>query len=130
MKRYVFLLAAMVIAVSACRKDHNVSPGLFGKWELRRVYGGFAYFDSTYKAGNGNIYQFGSDSTYKLFIKNKLNAQGMFNVVKLIYGGSVSSGIVFNYTENPEPFVFTGTKITIGTSNDDGIASEYQKISN
>ena len=126
----ILLLMMVTAALAACKKGQQVSPGLFGKWELRRTYGGFAYSDSTYKAGNGNVYQFNRDSTYQRFINNKPNAQGIFHIVKLIYGGSTSSGIVFDDTENPESFNYEGTKITIGTSNGDGIASEYQKVSN
>jgi len=129
MKGIPLLIIAVCCLALACKKT-SVSPGLFGKWELRRSYGGFAYFDSTYKAGNGNVFQFNKDSTYKQFINNKLNAQGTFHVVKLIYGGSVSAGIVLGNAGNPEHFDYEGTKITLGTSADDGIASEYQKISN
>ncbi|MFI5162498.1 MAG: hypothetical protein ACHQHN_14555 [Sphingobacteriales bacterium] len=129
MKKVLLLIIIAAIGFTACKKT-GVNPGLFGKWELRRSYGGFAYFDSTYKAGNGNVYQFGNDSTYKLFIKGKLSAQATFHIVKLMYGGSTNSGIVFNDTGNPEAFVFGGTKLTIGTSTNDGIASEYEKVSN
>lgn len=129
MKKGILFIIIAVCCFTACKKN-GVSPGLFGKWELRRSYGGFAYFDSTYKAGNGNTFQFNRDSTYKQFINNKLSAQGTFHIVKLIYGGSTSAGIVFDNIQNPEPFNFNGTTFTVGTSFDDGIASDYQKISN
>jgi hypothetical protein len=129
MKSWILLIIVTICGLIACKKT-GVKPGLFGKWELRRAYGGLSYRDSAYSAGNGNIYQFGADSTYKLFIKGKVNAQGTFHIVKLVYAGSTSAGIVFDDSGNPEPFVFGGTKFTLGTSIDDGIASEYQKISN
>jgi hypothetical protein len=128
MKRILLILFVACI-ISACKKT-GVTPGLFGKWELRCEVGGIAGIDSTFKPGNGTVLQFNSDSTYKQFINNKLNAQGVFHIVKLVYGGSVSSGIVFDNSGNPESFDFEGTKITIGTNYDDGIASGYQKISN
>ena len=59
-------LFAAVVAISSCEKGGTVAPGFFGKYELRRQYGGLYYRDSTYKAGNGTVYQFNSDSTYKL----------------------------------------------------------------
>jgi hypothetical protein len=128
MKR-VLLFVTIICVLAACKKT-VVAPGLFGKWELRRTYGGFAYSDSTYKAGNGHIFQFSSDSSYKQFSNNTVTAQGKFHIVKLVYGGSTSSGIVFSDSENPEPFTFDGTKFTLGSSFDDGIASDYKKISN
>jgi len=121
----------MLVACSfaACKKS-GITPGLFGKWELRRSHGGFAYSDSTYKAGNGNIFQFSSDSTYKQFSNNALTAQGKFHIVKLVYGGSTSAGIVFDDSGNPEQFTFGGTTFALGTTFADGMVSDYQKISN
>ncbi|MGZ3778256.1 MAG: hypothetical protein ACXVIY_11010 [Mucilaginibacter sp.] len=128
MKR-VLLLVTIICALTACKKT-GITPGLFGKWELRRTYGGFSYSDSSYKAGNGHIFQFSRDSTYKQFSNNTVTAQGKFHIVKLVYGGSTSSGIAFDNSENPEPFTFGGTTFTLGTTLADGIASDYQKISN
>jgi len=128
MKR-IMIIILVACSFAACKKS-GITPGLFGKWELRRTYGGFAYSDSTYKAGNGHIFQFSSDSSYKQFLNNTLTAQGKFHIVKLVYGGSTSAGIVFDDSGNPEPFILGGITFTIGTAAADGIASDYQKISN
>ena len=126
-------LLVVVCCLMACEKGSSVSPGLFGKWELRRNYGGLAGFDSVYKAGNGHILQFNSDSTYKRFEANKLVTTGIFHI-KHYNNPSENSiseyAIFFDNTTYGEAFNMNGTTITIGTTIADGIASDYQKISN
>jgi len=129
MRLTVFLII-LICCSTACKKS-QVTPGLFGKWELRREYGGFSYRDSVYKSGNGTIYQFNSDSTYRHFIKGKLSDQGTFHIPRLNNpSGNFIIEIFFNNNQYGEPFNYTDTTITIGTAADDGIASDYQKISN
>jgi hypothetical protein len=80
-----FMLTAIVIVcMVACKKGSNpASPVFFGKWEVRRTYGGFIIPpDSVYKPGNGNILQLNSDSTYESYTKNKLSGQGVFHIRK------------------------------------------------
>lgn len=129
--RAVLFLCCVGLCFIACKKS-NISPGLFGKWELRRSYGGFAGFDSTYKAGNGNVYQFNSDSTYKRFANGKLSDQGTFHITHIRNpSANYNTEIYFNNTQYGDQFTFNGsTKFTIGTVADDGVASDYQKISN
>jgi hypothetical protein len=129
MKRRILVVIIAICGLTACKKT-SVSPGLFGKWELRRSYWGLLYRDSSYSPGNGYIYEFGSDSSYKQFIKNKLTAQGKFHIIKVPDVGTGNTIIAFDNTQYGDPFSIAGTKITLGTSKDDGIASEYQKISN
>ena len=134
MKRLlIILLICSVYCISACKKGNSVSPTLFGKWELRHSRGGFAGFDSVYKAGNGNIFQFNSDSTYKRFEANKLAATGVFHI-KHYNNPSENSiseyAIFFDNTTYGDAFSRNGTTMTIGTTVTDGVASDYQKISN
>ncbi|HTK19509.1 MAG TPA: hypothetical protein VL442_08355 [Mucilaginibacter sp.] len=125
-KLLIILLICSVYCFTACKKGNSISPNLFGKWELRRTYGGFGGMDSVYKAGNGNILQFNRDSTYKRFEANKLVSQGAFHIKKY----SPGYGIFFDNTTYGDAFEMKGTTITIGTTVTDGVASDYQKVSN
>ena len=128
--RLILSLIIAAFCMCSCKKSGPVTPGLFGKWELRNVYGGLSYRDSVYKPGNGNIFQLYSDSTYKHFSKNKMDQQGSFHILKSIFpsGSSVDEIIFENYLS--DQIVVTGTKMTIGTTASDGIAQDYQKIGN
>ena len=133
--RTYLLLTLIVVGALACKKTEPVRPGLFGKWEIHRRYGSLLGFDSTYKAGNGTIYQFNSDSTYKYYIKNKLASTGAFHIRALnvpdVLGIAPSFKIYFDSdTTYGEPFSYSGTAMTIGTAANDGIASDYVKIGN
>ncbi|MGZ3814019.1 MAG: hypothetical protein ACXVB0_20355 [Mucilaginibacter sp.] len=127
-----FLLAMVVVCcLPGCKKGGNVAPGLFGKWELRRMYGGFAYRDSTYKPGNGTYYLLNSDSTYKYFYLNNLAVQGHFHYMKNGYqgGGDVKyDAITFDNLIIGEMIVVKGTKLTLGNTWSDGIANDYVKV--
>jgi len=128
----IFLLALIVICyLPACKKSEPVSPGLFGKWELRRRYGGLAGMDSIYKAGNGYIIQFNSDSTYSRYVKRKLANTGTFHINTSTnpQANSVDE-IYFDNAPYGDPFMLNGTKMTIGTVIADGIAADYEKIRN
>jgi len=132
-KLQLILLICSVYCLSACKKGNGISPSLFGKWELRHSYGGMLGYDSVYKAGNGNILQFNSDSTYKRFEANKLAASGVFHIKH--YNNPAENSIseyaiFFDNTTYGDAFSRKGTIITIGTTVTDGIASDYQKISN
>ena len=132
-KLLLILLICSVYCISACKKGNSISPNLFGKWELRHSYGGMLGYDSVYKAGNGNILQFNSDSTYKRFEANKLAASGIFHIkhYNSPTGLTISEyEIFFDNTTYGDTFSRKGTTITIGTTVTDGIASDYQKISN
>lgn len=133
MKTSLLFIGIAAFCMMGCNKGSSVSPALFGKWELRRMYGGFSYRDSIYKAGNGTAYQFNTDSTYKHFTKNQLDGQGVFHIVKYNNPAAnyISSyQIYFDNTTYGEPFSTKGDMITIGTTVTDQIASDYQRISN
>jgi hypothetical protein len=123
------LLAAVVVAFASCTKDGIVNPGFFGKYELRASYGGLIGAYNTYEPGNGNIFQFNSDSTYVRYVDNKLESKGNFHL--RIYGTEDNAkfgSIYFDNTEYSEAFRIKADTITIGTTIADGIASNYVKI--
>ena len=134
MKKIITWGLTLIIAgcLGACSKSTNIAPGLFGKWELRRMYGGFAYKDSTYAAGNGTIYLFDSDNTYKHYTKNQLDGRGTFSIKKNGYqlGQDYFDELLLDNNTTGDPITVTNNKMTIGTTVTDGIAADYQKISN
>jgi hypothetical protein len=128
----VFLLLMIAACFLGCKKSEPITPGLFGKWELRKQTGGIAGIDSSYKAGNGDIIQFNSDSTFKHYIKGKLDLQGIFHYKKngYVLGQAVYDELDFNDSGFPNAVTVNGDKMTIGLDFDDGIAAQYQKIAN
>jgi len=131
MKAFLLIIAVGVCFLS-CKKGEPVSPGLFGKWELRRMYGGLWWRDSTYKPGNGTVYQFNSDSTFKHFVKGELTETGVFHIKKDVYdggGGTKYDALIFNSATFGEMVILAGTKLTIGNTWTDNIANDYVKIS-
>ena len=125
------LLAACCLA--ACKKSTTVSPGVFGKWELRSKYGGLAGIDSTYKSGNGTIYQFNRDSTYSYYVNSKLKTTGVFHIkAGDTHGVNAAFEIYFDNTIYGEPFALSDIRMTIGAGAPlyDGIAADYVKIGN
>jgi hypothetical protein len=124
----LFLLAACMF--TACKKT-VINPGLFGKWELRRSSGGdFAYQDSVYKPGNGNIYQFNTDSTYKAYVNHNVSSQGKFHIRKDTNPTANGRSILL-FDSNTEGFPITvdGTTMTLITAGG-WFQDKYQKISN
>jgi hypothetical protein len=134
MKR-LLLIFVMAASLVACKKNstapaNTLNSGISGWWELHRTSGGLRP-DSIYAAGNGNIYEFNSNNTYKKYQASLLVAQGTFRIVNNL--GPNENGIILIYFDNStsgEPFQYDGQSLTIGTSAADGIASTYQKISN
>ncbi len=135
--KVLWLVLVAVCCLTACKKGESLAPGIYGKWELRRMYGGFGFKDSTYKAGNGNIYQFSSDSTYKYYVDGKLSKQGVYHYRKhsirigdtyfdaLILGDVTPANISYDNLVS-----LRGDLMTLGTTVTDGIASDYEKIGN
>jgi hypothetical protein len=124
----VFIIAGLL----SCKKENvEVSPGLFGKWEIRRTYGGFAGSNTVYKPGNGTTYQFNSDSTFKQYYDGQFSTQGTFHIRSFFPpSGYNYEEIRFNNDTIGERFAFSGTKLTIGEDFDDGFASDYEKVQN
>jgi hypothetical protein len=84
MKKILLIILA-VSSFDACKKS-KIAPrvlsngGLIGKWELHERFGGNIYpSDTTYAPGNGNIFQFNADSTYKSYVNGTLSRSGIFH---------------------------------------------------
>jgi hypothetical protein len=132
MKTFLLIIVA-ACTMLACKKNDQVSPGFFGKYELRMILAGYGGHDSTFAAGNGRIYQFNSDSTYKHFTNNKVDRQGTFHIK--IYNNpsenSIATKVIFfDNSVYGEPLYLADTKLSIGTTANDGREEDYQKIQN
>ncbi|MFB9844194.1 hypothetical protein [Mucilaginibacter ginsenosidivorans] len=127
MRKLLVSLALTTVIFTSCKKT-EISPGLIGKWELRHASGGWGH-DSTYVAGNGNIYQFNPDSTYKLYDNGALTSSGRFHIRK---GNNFQvpslNTIYFDNSAYGDVIEINATKLTIGTTIADGVAYEYVKI--
>ncbi|WP_426670518.1 hypothetical protein ACPPVU_04575 [Mucilaginibacter sp. McL0603] len=128
--RALILVIVATCCLIACKKSEPISPGIFGKWELRTMVGGIAGFDSTYKAGNGTILQFNHDSTYLHYIRGKLNNQGVFHIKTYYPPSGPYEEILFDNNTSGEFFKQQGTQLTIGQDFADGITMSYAKIQN
>ncbi len=135
MKRLLLILI-VTGSLFACKKSSTTtttitkSAGIAGWWELRRTSGGLRP-DSIYASGNGNIYEFNSNNTYKKYQATLLVAQGTFRVVDNL--GPNENGVILIYFDNNttgEQLQYDSQTLTIGTSAADGPAWTYQKISN
>ncbi|TSD64164.1 hypothetical protein FFF34_016585 [Inquilinus sp. KBS0705] len=123
------LLVVVAIIMAACTKEGMVSPGYFGKYELRASYGGLAGFNNKYQPGNGNIFEFKSDSTFVRYEKNKAEESGVYHIkIDTTVNGAKFGTIVLGTNNYPEAFSIKADTITIGTTLTDGIASDYVKI--
>lgn len=134
MKAFI-LTVIVIVCMVACKKGSNpVSPVFFGKWEVKRTYGGFIIPpDSVYKPGNGNILQLNVDYTYIHYVNNKQNAQGIYSIVK--------NGYMLNQTTYDEIYFDNDTSFKSLITLNNGIltlrplipdisTTDYQKISN
>lgn len=128
MKR-VLLVIVVAFTLAACKKT-VITPGLFGKWELRNEAGGIAGIDSTYKAGNGTAIQFNSDSTYQHYIKGKLYNQGTFHIETVYPPTGPYEEIFYDGNTSGQYLKLSGTQLVIGQDFADGMTATYQKIAN
>jgi hypothetical protein len=90
MKNFIstICLGAILIFLGSCQKDLNeveviYSDSIAGKWELRKVIGGFRGIQpgKDYPAGNGNIRIF-SDSTYQTYWNHISDQSGNYSLGK------------------------------------------------
>lgn len=128
----LLLLLVVTVCFIACKKENNASSPFFGKWEVRQVYNGsIARFDSTYTAGNGNIYQFNSDSTFTQYAAGKVVASGVFHIRTDSKSGQNFAGFFrLNNDVYGDYISLDNNVLTIGTTAADGIARVYNKIAN
>ncbi|MFI5162497.1 MAG: hypothetical protein ACHQHN_14550 [Sphingobacteriales bacterium] len=128
MKGFLFIMIA-AFSLAACKKS-AVTPGLYGKWELRHTMGSIRGFDSTYNTGNGRILQFNSDSSYQQYNNGKLVTQGKFHIRGSNYPTANSLSIFFGESSYENAFILKGDKLQIGMDFDDGVETDYQKMQN
>ena len=131
MKRFVLLLIA-IACLAACKKGNPLTPYLFGKWEVTRVYGGNIYPpDSVYKPGSGNILQLNADSTFARYYNNVLAAQGTFHTRKNGFSNGQTSydEIWFNAdTSFKSIILLNGSTLSIKPLMPDISTTDYNKI--
>jgi hypothetical protein len=128
MKRFLIIVFA-ACGLAACKKEGVTQPvNIIGKWELARRYGGnILPQDTMYKAGNGNIWQFNSDSSYKEYTNGALTASGTFHMR--------NNELYFNNNAyNIQPFSYmtsiSGNMLTFKPLMPDIATTVYDKISN
>lgn len=121
---------------SSLSKSDILSANFFGKWELtRRTGGNILPQDTTYKAGNGNIFQFNSDSTYAQYIGGTLSTTGVYHIKinDLKIDTSVYNIIYFNNDSSfiaKSIIVLNGNQLTIHPLMGDFATTHYNKLSN
>jgi hypothetical protein len=128
MKKYLLMIFA-VCSLVACKKN-GVSPGIniVGKWELHeRTGGNIIPQDTTYKAGNGNIYQFNKDSSYQQYINGALAVNGTYHLHNSILSFNDNSygDEVFYYS-----VAISGNMLTFRPQMPDIATTVYNKIQN
>jgi len=131
----IFTLVVLIaICLLACKKPQPLSPYLFGKWEVRRTYGGFIIHpDSTYKPGNGNILQFNGDSTYAHYLQNNLVSKGVFHVITNAFKNGTTNydEIYFDSDSTGKSLIIlSGDMLTLKPLIPDIGSTDYQKIGN
>jgi hypothetical protein len=125
----IILMMMVAAGLAACKNGQQVAPSsvLTGKWELRETLGGFK--DSSYAAGNGTIYQFNSNNTFKHFTNGTQDDQGTYAYKKdgVTFSGYKYDALILNNA--PGQIVdLNGDKLSIGTAIADGPQSNFQKI--
>jgi len=135
MKAPVFVAVVMLFLIS-CKKKNEPMPdsGLFGKWEVRRVYNGnILPADSIYKPGNGNILQLNADSTYVRYIQHKFSSKGVFHTrINLMSALAMPNERL--YFDNDTSFnylvMLNGDLMTLKPLFPDIPTTDYQKTQN
>ena len=134
MKAFILVAIAVVCLVS-CKKKNNPVPlsgGLFGSWEIRRVYNGnIVPADSIYKPGNGDILRLNPDSTYIKYSQNKFSSTGVFHTrVNLMSTTQMTNERL--YFDNDTSFSYQVTlnagMLTLKPLFPDIPTTDYQKV--
>ena len=136
MKAFIFIAVVMLFLISCKKKNEPVplSSGLFGSWEVRRVYNGnILPADSIYKPGNGNILQLNADSTYVRYIQHKFSSKGVFHTrINLMSALAMPNERL--YFDNDTSFnylvMLNGDLMTLKPLFPDIPTTDYQKIQN
>jgi hypothetical protein len=136
MKAFIFIAVVMLFLISCKKKNEPVplSSGLFGSWEVRRVYNGnILPADSIYKPGNGNILQLNADSTYVRYIQHKFSSKGVFHTrINLMSALAMPNERL--YFDNDTSFnylvMLNGDLMTLKPLFPDIPTTDYQKTQN
>jgi hypothetical protein len=81
MKIFSIIFIAFIL-INSCTKSNVENFPITGSWELRESIGGFAG-DVKYNPGNGNIFQFNSDMTFKILDSATTIVTGKYQIIKL-----------------------------------------------
>jgi len=134
MKTFIFAAVATLLLFS-CKKKHTptpVSAGLFGSWEVRRVYhGNILPPDSTYKPGNRNILRLNADSTYIKYVNGIPSSNGVFHtrINLMSMTQMLNERIYFDNDTSHNYFVLhNGDKMTLTPLFPDIPTTDYQKV--
>jgi hypothetical protein len=129
MKKGLLIIIALGCLV-ACKKEQalQITPGLFGKWELAYVHGGLR--SPLAITNSGNMYQFNSDSTYVKYLGNQVTASGKFSIKIQEIRDTIKFGLItFTKPTYSDAWAETPHAIIIGSSAADGPSYEYHKLS-
>ncbi|MDR3695819.1 hypothetical protein [Mucilaginibacter sp.] len=134
--RASFFVAIVILFLFSCKKNTPVplNSGLFGSWEVRRVYNGnILPADSIYKPGNGNIVRLNADSTYVKYVQHKYSSKGVYHTrINLMSMLAMSNERL--YFDNDTSFnylvMLNGDLMTLRPMIPDIATVDYQKISN
>ncbi len=128
-KKKLLVILLAIISLASCKKT-SITPGLIGKWELRKKMGSILGFDSVFAAGNGRVLEFRSDSGYLQYSKGTLQVQGKYHIRSTNYPAANSQSISFDNSDYQQYFNLNGTNLQIGRDDNDGVETDYQKIAN
>lgn len=121
------LTIAIGLSFAACKKDNKVTPtptGLFGKWELAVMHGSTPSVKAP--QGNGDVYEFKSDSTYVHYLDGKVQASGKFSINLTESRDTLRFGIIkFTGPDKNEAWAQSPNSFTLGTSIADGPSYTY-----
>jgi len=125
MKQFLLILLVAAGLVS-CKKDATSNSWMLGRWELHSMSGGWR--DTIFARGNGNIYQFYGNNTYKKYTVSQLTAQGTYRITNLSEKNFFM--IYFDKDTTGEQLAYQNGMLTLGSSAADGPVWAYQRISN
>lgn len=130
----VFLPVLMVtLCFFGCGKNNITPPSIAGLWELRNIINGSSSSDSTYAAGNGNVYQFNSNNTYSKFKDDTvLITKGTYTINP---GATTINHVIYNtitFDGNKATSqvvqVANGNTLTLGLTVNGGTMYLYAKV--
>ncbi|HET6995036.1 MAG TPA: hypothetical protein VFI06_08645 [Chitinophagaceae bacterium] len=85
MKRIVVLL--LIISAFGCTKQHaRVENNIQGNWELRKLEGGIGGL-IVFQPGNGHIYEFNNDASYRYLDNGIVKETGTYTLQSSTVGG-------------------------------------------